>query len=41
MAVGLKVRSNVWLIGTGDFFFAFFSTIRIRLEPEGCGAPEP
>lgn len=41
MAVGLRVRSNLWLVGTGDFFHAFFSTISVRLEPEGWGTRFP
>lgn len=41
MAVGLRVRSNLWSVGTGDFFHAFFSTISVRLEPEGWGTRFP
>jgi|1186.fasta_scaffold1255962_2 2,3-bisphosphoglycerate-dependent phosphoglycerate mutase len=41
MAVGLKVRSNLWVVGTSDFLFAFFSTIRVRLETEGWGSRFP
>jgi 2,3-bisphosphoglycerate-dependent phosphoglycerate mutase len=41
LAVGLRVRSNVWPVGTGDFFHAFFSTISARLEPDGWGTRFP
>jgi hypothetical protein len=41
VAVGLSVRGNVWLVGTGDFFHAFFSTISARLEPDGWGTRFP
>lgn len=41
MAVGLRVGSNVWPVGTGDFFHSFFSTISVRLEPEGWGTRFP
>ncbi len=41
MAVGLRVRSNQWPVGTGDFLHAFFSTISARLEPEGWGTRFP
>lgn len=41
MAVGLRVRSNLWSVGTGDFFHAFFSTVSVRLEPEGWGTRFP
>jgi hypothetical protein len=37
MPVGVKVRSNLWLVGTSDFLFALFSTIQARLEPDGWG----
>jgi hypothetical protein len=35
------VRSNLWLVGTGDFFHAFFSTVGARLEPDGWGSRFP
>ncbi len=41
MSVGLRVRSNVWLVGTSDFFHAFFSTVGARLEPDGWGSRFP
>jgi 2,3-bisphosphoglycerate-dependent phosphoglycerate mutase len=41
VAIGLSVRGNVWLVGTGDFFHAFFSTIGARLEPDGWGTRFP
>lgn len=41
MGVGLCVRENVWPIGTGDFFHAFFSTVCARLEPGGWGTRFP
>ena len=41
MSVGLRVRSNMWLVGTGDFFHALFSTISARLEPDGWGSRFP
>lgn len=41
VAVGMRVRSNVWPVGTGDFFHAFFSTISARLEPDGWGMRFP
>jgi 2,3-bisphosphoglycerate-dependent phosphoglycerate mutase len=41
VSVGLRVRSNVWLVGTSDFFHAFFSTISARLEPDGWGTRFP
>jgi hypothetical protein len=41
VSVGLRVRSNVWLVGTSDFFHAFFSTISVRLEPDGWGTRFP
>jgi 2,3-bisphosphoglycerate-dependent phosphoglycerate mutase len=41
MPVGVKVRSNMWVVGTSDFLFAFFSTVRVRLEPEGWGSRFP
>jgi hypothetical protein len=41
VAVGLRVRSNVWPVGTGDFLHAFFSTISARLEPDGWGTRFP
>jgi 2,3-bisphosphoglycerate-dependent phosphoglycerate mutase len=41
VSVGLRVRSNVWLVGTGDFFHAFFSTISAQLEPDGWGSRFP
>jgi 2,3-bisphosphoglycerate-dependent phosphoglycerate mutase len=37
----LRVRSNAWGVDTGDFLFAFFSTVRVRLEPEGWGTRFP
>jgi 2,3-bisphosphoglycerate-dependent phosphoglycerate mutase len=37
----LKVRSNVWPVDSGDFLFAFFSTVRTRLEPDGWGSRFP
>lgn len=41
MAVALRVGSNVWPVGTGEFFHAFFSTITVRLEPDGWGTRFP
>ncbi len=41
MAVEVRVRSNVWPIGTSDFFHAFFSTVSARLETEGWGTRFP
>jgi 2,3-bisphosphoglycerate-dependent phosphoglycerate mutase len=41
VSVGVRVRSNMWLVGTGDFFHAFFSTISARLEPDGWGTRFP
>lgn len=41
MAVELRAGSVVWPIGTSDFLHAFFSTIAVRLEPEGWGSRFP
>jgi hypothetical protein len=41
MAVSLRVGTNEWPVGTGDFLFAFFSTVAARLEPEGWGTRFP
>jgi hypothetical protein len=41
LAVGLRVGGNVWPVGTGDFLHAFFSTISVRLEPDGWGSRFP
>jgi hypothetical protein len=41
MPVGVKVRSNMWLVGSPEFLFALFSTIRVRLEPDGWGSRFP
>ena len=41
MAVGLRVRSNAWGVGSQDFLHAFFSTVAHRLEPEGWGSRFP
>jgi 2,3-bisphosphoglycerate-dependent phosphoglycerate mutase len=41
VSVGLWVGERAWPIGTGDFVFAFFSTIRVRLEPGGWGTRFP
>ena len=34
MTVGFKVGSIIDEIGSADFFYSFFSTIAVRLEPE-------
>jgi 2,3-bisphosphoglycerate-dependent phosphoglycerate mutase len=31
----------MWVLGTPDFIFAFFSTVRVRLEPTGWGSRFP
>jgi hypothetical protein len=41
MPVGVKVRSNMWVIGSPELLFAFFSTVRARLETEGWGSRFP
>lgn len=41
MAVGLRVRSNAWVVGSQDFLHSFFSTVAHRLEPEGWGSRFP
>lgn len=41
MALGLRVGSNLWPVGTGDFLHAFFSTIGVRLESDGWGTRFP
>jgi 2,3-bisphosphoglycerate-dependent phosphoglycerate mutase len=41
VTVALKVRSSVWLVGTGDFLHAFFSTLSARLETRGWGSRFP
>jgi hypothetical protein len=41
LAVGLRVRGKAWPVGTGDFLHAFFSTISVRLEPDGWGTRFP
>jgi len=41
MAVGLRVRSNVWMAGSQEFLHAFFSTIAHRLESQGWGSRFP
>lgn len=41
MAVGLRVRGQVWLLGSADFVRAFFSTVGENLEPGGWGSRFP
>ena len=41
MAVGLRVRSNAWVVGSQDFLHSFFSTVAHRLEPDGWGSRFP
>jgi hypothetical protein len=41
VAVGIRVGSRVWTVGTGDFLHAFFSTVSYRLEPAGWGSRFP
>lgn len=41
VAVRLKVKSQLWPIGTSDFLHAFFSTISYNLEPDGWGTRFP
>ena len=41
MAVGMRVGSNVWLIGSQDFLHSFFSTCAYRLERDGWGSRFP
>ncbi len=41
MTVGLRVRSNAWMVGSQDFLHSFFSTVAHRLEPEGWGSRFP
>ncbi|HEV2723455.1 MAG TPA: immunity 70 family protein [Thermoleophilaceae bacterium] len=41
MAVGPRVRSNVWVVGSQAFLHSFFSTVAHRLEPEGWGSQFP
>ncbi len=41
MAIGLRVRSNVWVVGSQAFLHSFFSTVAHRLEPEGWGSQFP
>jgi len=41
VAVGFRVRSNVWVVGSQDFLNAFFSTISANREPDGWGTRFP
>lgn len=41
MAVGIQLGSITDEIGTGDFFYAFFSTVSGNLEPKGWGSRFP
>jgi len=41
MAVGLSLGRIIDEIGSTDFFYAFFSTVSGRLEPEGWGSRFP
>jgi hypothetical protein len=41
MAIGLRVRSNVWVTGSQEFVHAFFSTIARRLESGRWGSRFP
>ncbi len=41
MGVGLSAGNELWSIGTGEFFHAFFSTVTARLEPDGWGTRFP
>jgi 2,3-bisphosphoglycerate-dependent phosphoglycerate mutase len=41
VAVGVRVKSQLWPIGASDFFHAFFSTISYHLEPDGWGSRFP
>lgn len=41
MTVGLKVANILWPVGTPGFFKAFFSTVAVRLEPDGWGTRFP
>lgn len=41
MAVGLRVHSNVWVVGSQDFLHAFFSTCSARLESDGWATRFP
>ena len=41
MSVGIRVGSIVDEIGTADFLHAFFSTLSVRLEPDGWGSRFP
>lgn len=41
MAVGFKVGSNIWPIGSQKFLYSFFSTCAVRLEPDGWGSRFP
>ncbi len=40
MGVAL-VAGDEWRVGTGAFFHAFFSTVAVRLEPQGWGSRFP
>ena len=41
MAVGLRVGDVSWAVGAASFFEAFFSTVAVRLEPDGWGTRFP
>lgn len=41
MALGLHVGDLTWRVGSPDLLHAFFSTITVRLEPQGWGTRFP
>lgn len=41
MGVVLVSGPDMWRVGAGSFFYAFFSTIAALLEPEGWGSRFP
>lgn len=41
MGVVLVSGPETWRVGAGSFFYAFFSTIAARLEPDGWGSRFP
>jgi 2,3-bisphosphoglycerate-dependent phosphoglycerate mutase len=41
MALGLAVGDDHWTVGSPDLLHAFFSTVSVRLEPDGWGSRFP